>query len=226
MPGAWPGSSARLARCPASSSPAPACGARASRTPSATRDAWRPRPRRSSKEGPGRSPVRSAARPRGRARPRRPHQRGLPGRGAFVEGSRTSARRSGGRLAHGAFLLAEDGAGPPLGCVYVQTAPPDAPPGHGTFGLLSVRPAAPGTGPRPAARGPGRGPPARGRTPRGLHLGGERAAGALPLLPRPGLHGLWDEALSAHGPSQEALPLRLPAPDSRARRGALRPARP
>lgn len=64
----------------------------------------------------------------------------------FVEGSRTSASEVASRLAHGVFLVAEDGAGPPLGCVHVQEAPEDEPSGHGRFGLLSVRPAAQGQG--------------------------------------------------------------------------------
>lgn len=64
----------------------------------------------------------------------------------FVEGSRTSVPEVLGRLDRGVFLIAEDEKGPPLGCVHVETAPADAPPDHGTFGLLSVRPAAQGHG--------------------------------------------------------------------------------
>ena len=59
----------------------------------------------------------------------------------FVRGERTDADEIRARMAKGHFLVAEDGLGPPLGCVALEA---DGEPGR--FGLLAVSPEAQGRG--------------------------------------------------------------------------------
>jgi len=59
----------------------------------------------------------------------------------FIDGDRIQPAKVREMMARGAFLVAEDGAGPPVGCVYVEAKGES-----GYLGLLSVDPARQGGG--------------------------------------------------------------------------------